>query len=42
MQYGLLKNFSLAFFLLLIKDNTIQSFSKAHVSGSVNLKYLKL
>jgi hypothetical protein len=31
MQYGYLKNFSLAFIPLLIKDNQIQTFSKAHI-----------
>ena len=30
-QYGTLKNFSFAFALLLIKNYTIQTFSKAHV-----------
>lgn len=32
MQYGHLKNFSLAFVLLLIKDNLVGTFSKAHIA----------
>lgn len=32
MQYGHLKNFSLALFLLLLKDNELKGFSKAHIA----------
>jgi hypothetical protein len=33
-KYGSLKNFSLAFILMMIKDNVLQTFSKAPISAN--------